>query len=156
MDQRFLIRLRSGEAGGHTIDLSSCMPSEPRNTWVAWAECDGAFSCLNTRVFRRDSGMSSSHGIKTSFRRLLLAGAITLTPSGNLIRLTNQSPMIPAHNITPLLCCWYHKHWWLPLLKYNQPSGPSKVALVLSANKTHVKHHVLWSPFKSQIPVTGY
>lgn len=60
MDQRVSIGLRSGEAAGYTINLLLCMPKEPGNSWVPLAERTGALSCLNTKVLRRDSGMSSS------------------------------------------------------------------------------------------------
>uniref|UniRef100_A0A0L8H2N4 Uncharacterized protein n=1 Tax=Octopus bimaculoides TaxID=37653 RepID=A0A0L8H2N4_OCTBM len=47
MDQRFSIGLRYRNASGHTINLSFCMPQDPKNAWVVLAEWEGALSCIN-------------------------------------------------------------------------------------------------------------
>ena len=46
MFQRFSMRLRSGDEGGHCISRSSLMFLEAKNSLVSLDACDGALSCI--------------------------------------------------------------------------------------------------------------
>ena len=93
---------RSGEHGGHVMRDFPLMPIDARYAVVAFAECDGALSCIKIILERRNSGKSSSQMIVQKVNVRLDGKFYTFRHSEGSNQFITNDPC-PKHNTPHLL-----------------------------------------------------